>query len=89
MTFPHLKHMHSKLVSFSFFHANMQNGFSLFFQLKLGFEVILWCSSCPSGFSRYMVTFLGYHLNFQNLFVITNNNLIFFYIKTLISKKFL
>ena len=35
MTFPHFKRMHSESVSRS--HTNMQNGFSLFIQLKLIF----------------------------------------------------
>jgi hypothetical protein len=50
MAFLHFKCMHSELASFAFSHANMQNGFSLFKQSKLSFEVISWCSGCLSGF---------------------------------------
>ena len=46
----HFKCMHSELASFAFSHANMQNGFSLFKQSKLSFEVISWCSGCLLGF---------------------------------------
>jgi len=50
MVFLHFKCMHSESASFAFSHANMQNGFSLFMQSKLSFEVISWCSGCLSGF---------------------------------------
>jgi len=43
MVFSHFKYMYLELVSFVFFYVNMQNGFSLFIQLKVSFEVILWC----------------------------------------------
>jgi hypothetical protein len=76
MTFPHFKRMHSELESFAFFHANMQNGFSLFMQLKLSFEVDSWCLC----FSNFLGVWLGYCLNFQNLFVRTNTNLIFIFL---------
>ena len=72
--------MHSELVSFAFFHANMQNGFSLFIQLKLNFEVISWCLSYSSGFSKCMTTFLGDHLNLQNSSIRTNTNLILVFV---------
>ena len=64
IVFSHFKRMYLESVSFAFFHANMQNGFSLSIQLKLNFEVISWCFGCSLGFSRCMVTFLGDHLNF-------------------------
>jgi len=50
MVFPHFKRMHSESVSFVFFYTNTQNGFSLFIQLKLSFEVISWCLDSFSGF---------------------------------------
>jgi hypothetical protein len=55
----HFKCKHLGLISFAFFHVNMKNGFSLFMQPKLSFEVILWCLSCSSAFP-----FLGDCLNF-------------------------
>jgi len=64
MVFPHFKHMHLGSVSFAFLHVNMQNGFSLFIQLKLSFEVISWCLGCSSGFSKCVVTFLEDLLKF-------------------------
>jgi hypothetical protein len=85
MTFPNFKRMHSELVNFSFFHANIQNDFSLFIQLKLSFKSVL-CYCYSSGFFRCMVTFLGDYLNFQNLFVRNEHQFdFFFHIKTLIS----
>jgi hypothetical protein len=53
---------------------------SLFIQLKFSFEVILWCSGCSSSFFRCIVTLLGYYLNFQNLSVRTNINLIYVFV---------
>jgi hypothetical protein len=50
MAFLHFKCMQLESTSFAFSHANMQNGFSLFMQSKLSFEVISWCSGCLSGF---------------------------------------
>jgi hypothetical protein len=40
MVFSYLKCMHLESVSFAFFHANMQYGFSLLIQLKLKSN---WC----------------------------------------------
>jgi hypothetical protein len=50
MAFLHFKCMQLESTSFAFSHASMQNGFSLFMQSKLNFEVISWCSGCLSGF---------------------------------------
>ena len=53
---------------------------SLFIKLKFSFEVILWCSGCSSSFSRCIVTLLQYYLNFQNLSVRKNTNLIYVFV---------
>jgi len=50
MAFLHCKCMQLESTSFAFSHVNMQNGFSLFMQSKLSFEVISWCLGCFSGF---------------------------------------
>jgi len=50
MAFLHFKCMHSESASFAFSYANMQNGFSLFMQSNLSFEVISRCSGSLSGF---------------------------------------
>jgi len=71
--------MHLEPVSFAFFHANMQYGFSLLIQLKLSFEVISWCLGYSSGFSRCMTTFLWISLIFKTR-VKTNTNLIFVFV---------
>jgi hypothetical protein len=73
MAFLHYKHIHLGSVSFAFFHANIHNGFSLFMQPKLSSKVNLRCLGCSLGF---LGVWLGYHLNFQNLFVRTNTSLI-------------
>jgi len=67
--------MHAFRIGKSCFHASMQSDFSLFMQIKLSFRVTSWCF-CFCGFSRCMVTSLRNHLNFQNLFVWTNTNMI-------------
>ena len=79
MVFSYLKCMHLEPVSFAFFHANMQYGFSLLIQLKLSFEVISWCLGYYSGFSRCMTTFLWISLIFKTR-VRTNTNLIFVFV---------
>jgi len=78
--------MHAFRIGKPCLHANMQSDFSLFIQIKLNFLVTLWCffvflvfffdQIFFFRFSRCMVTFLRNHLNFQNLFVWTNTNMI-------------
>jgi hypothetical protein len=42
--------MQLESTNFAFSHADIQNGFSLFMQPKLNFEVISWRLGCFSGF---------------------------------------
>jgi len=50
MAFLHFKCMQLESTNFAFSHADIQNGFSLFMQPKLNFEVISWRLGCFSGF---------------------------------------
>ena len=64
----------------------MQNDFLLVIQMKLSFRVISWCLCF--FFFKLSGTFLWDHLNFQNLFVWINTNMIFVsYQKLWIPKK--